>query len=205
MSSSGTAPLTIRHARIDDRREVERLYDICLRTGDNGNGAEHLTEDPRLLGEIYLGPYLRFEPDLAFVLEDADGSALGYVLGAGDTVAFRKVLEKKWWPALREKYPLGTFPVGSFDENLVELIHHPHHATREAVARFPAHLHIDILPEGQGGGNGRRLLETLFTALRSRGIGGVHLDVSALNHNAVAFYKHVGFHHLGENFWALAL
>lgn len=205
MTSGITQPPAIRQARAHDPEEVDRLHDICLHTGDSGKGAENLLKTPRLLGDIYLGAYLRFESELAFVLEGADGVALGYVLGARDTLAFEELLEKRWWPALREQYPLGSFPEGSFDEKLVAKIHTPPRTSPATIARYPAHLHIDILEAGQGGGNGRRLLETLFSALRGKGINGVHLDVSPQNINAIGFYEHIGFTHLSGNFYGKLL
>ncbi len=205
MTSGTTKAIRIRHALTNDPEEVDRLYDICLRTGDSGKGAENQLEAPRLLGEIYLGAYLRFEPELAFVLEGVDGAALGYVLGARDTLAFEELLEKRWWPALREKYPLGSFPAGSFDEDLVARIHTPPRTSTATIAQYPAHLHIDILQRGQGGGSGRRLLETPLSALRVQGINGVHLDVSPQNFNAIGFYEHLGFKHLSSNFYGKAL
>ncbi len=203
MTKDTTAPLGIRLARTDDPAEVDRLYDICLRTGAGGAGAEDLHDDPRLLGEVYLGAYLEYEPELAFVLTSNDDTALGYVLGARDTVAFEKLLESDWWPRLRKQYPLGSFPEGSHDERLVEMIHHPKHTDPDVIDGFPAHLHINILAEGRGGGSGRRLLETLFAALRDRGVAGVHLGVAPQNTNAIGFYRHLGFQHLDGNLYAL--
>lgn len=183
----------IRVARTRDRDEVDRLYDICLRTGANGDGAQDLYEDPRLLGEVYLGAYLEFEPELAFVIEADDGSALGYVLGARDTAAFERLLSEQWWPPLRQRYPLGRFPEDSHDERMVQKIHAPRHTDPATIDGFPAHLHVDILAEGRGGGNGRRLMEALFSALRERGVDGVHLNVSPNNIHAIGFYEHLGF------------
>ena len=204
---SGAAPrsLAIRPARTHDPVEVDRLYDICLRTGDSGRGAENLLQEPRLLGEVYLGAYLRFEPDLAFVLDGGDGAPLGYVLGARDTRTFEETLEERWWPSLREEYPPHTFPEGSLDEHLVELIHAHNRTDPEVVAQLPAHLHVDILPDGQGGGNGRRLLDTLFAALRGRGVRGIHLGVSPENTNAIGFYEHLGFRHVQGSFYGMPL
>ena len=205
MTSPTKEPLGIRPARTNDPDEVNRLYDICVRTGNDGNGAENLLAEPRLLGEVYLGAYLLFEPELAFVLEDSDDTVLGYVLGARDTLTFEELLEKKWWPGLRERYPVGLFPDGSFDENLVAKIHTPPRTDPATIVQFPAHLHIDILDEGQGGGNGRRLLDTLFSALRDGGTNAVHLGVSPENVNAIGFYKHLGFKHLGDHLYGLTL
>lgn len=184
--------LPIRPVRADDPAEVERLYAVCLRTGASGGDATGLHADPRLLGEVYLGAYLALEPELAFVVDDR-GVAAGYVLGARDTVAFETESERAWWPALRERYPLGSFPEGSRDEALVRLIHEPPAAEADVVAAYPSHLHVDLLPTAQGGGNGRRLLETLFDALRSAGSPGVHLGVARDNVRAAGFYRHLGF------------
>ena len=200
---SAPAPFVIRPARTADPAEVDRLYEICLLTGADGADASALTTDPRLLGEIYLGAYLRFAPDLAFVLVDprVPGAAgvVGYVIGTSDTAAFEATLDREWWPALRERYPLGAFPDGSYDANLVATIHGEHRSDPAVLERYPAHLHIDLLPGGQGGGNGRRMLTTLFDALRAAGAHGVHLGVSPTNTQATGFYAHIGFTPLSDD------
>jgi GNAT superfamily N-acetyltransferase len=186
------ALLSLRPARTTDPVEVDRLYDICLRTGADGGDATADYSDPRLLGEIYLGAYLAFEPGLAFVVDDGSGP-LGYVVGTVDTAAFEERCERAWWPPLRERYPLDTFPDGTADANRVRAIHSPTTTDPAILDLFPAHLHVDLLPEAQGGGNGRRLLETFFDALRARGVPGVHLGVSETNTSAIGFYEHLGF------------
>ncbi len=45
------------------------------------------------------------------------------------------------------------------------------------AAEYPAHLHIDLLPETQGQGLGRGLMETLFAELTRRGVRGLHLGI----------------------------
>ena len=57
--------------------EERVLYDICLLTGDSGVDASGLYRDPSLLGEVYVGPYLRFAPSFAWVGVDAQGVAGG--------------------------------------------------------------------------------------------------------------------------------
>ncbi len=189
----------IRPARTRDVREVAALYDICLRTGADG--------DPLLLGEVYLGAYLDLAPELAFVLTNDDDVPVGYVLGAADTAAFEERSEASWWPALQEQYPLGTFPEGSSDARLVNMMHNPSRMDQSVIAGYPAHLHVDLLPAGQGGGNGRRLMEKLFDALREQGVEGIHLGVSLENTQAIGFYQHLGFTQLSDDgvFWGLKL
>jgi ribosomal protein S18 acetylase RimI-like enzyme len=173
------------------------LDDICVRTGDNGEDARALYRHPELLGEIWVGPYLALQPDLAFIAEDGDG-AVGYVLGAEDTRAFDAACEQHWWPALRVRYPEPPAEATpTADDSLLRRIHHPAITPAPVVEEFPAHLHIDILPRGQGHGIGRRLMTTLFDALRERGVAGVHLGVSTSNTRAIGFYRHLGFTPVG--------
>lgn len=61
------------------------------------------------------------------------------------------------------------------------------------VDKWPAHLHIDILPEWQGQGWGRKLMTTLLKVLAERGCRGVHLGMEAGNTGALKFYKSLGF------------
>ncbi|PZF81817.1 GNAT family N-acetyltransferase [Jiangella anatolica] len=175
----------------------DALYDICLRTGDNGGDATGQFADPRLLGELFVGPYLRFEPELAFVADD--GAPAGYVLGARDTRAFERDCDRQWWPPLRAKYPPGSFPAGTRDAYYVERLHEDRSADPAIVADYPAHLHIDLLPRTQGRGIGRALMQTLLAALHDAGAPAVHLGVGAANTRAIAFYERMGFTTLRES------
>ncbi len=171
--------------------DLDALYEICLRTGAAGQDATDLVADPRLFGELYAAPYAVLEPEHAFVLDDGEGAAVGYVLGALDTVAFEARRVAEWWPAVRARHP--ERPGGQrLDDLLVHLIHHRHEPDPEVVAVYPSHLHIDLLPAVQGHGWGRRLLDTLFDALRADGSSGVHWGVSTRNTAAIAFYEHLG-------------
>jgi GNAT superfamily N-acetyltransferase len=172
--------------------EERVLYDICLLTGDSGVDASDLYQDPLLLGEVYVGPYLRFAPAHALVGVDAAGVA-GYVLGVPDTVAFEAQCERSWWPALRARYPLSSHPAESPDGRIVRLIHKPPVASPDVVERYPAHLHIDLLPRLQGQGDGRRLLTALLDGLAAAGAPGVHLGVGTANPRAIGFYRRMGF------------
>jgi GNAT superfamily N-acetyltransferase len=172
--------------------EERVLYDICLLTGDSGVDASGLYQDPALLGEVYVGPYLRFAPEHALVGVDALGVA-GYVLGVPDTVAFEAECERSWWPALRARYPLTQFPEETPDGRIVRLIHKPPVASPDVVERYPAHLHIDLLPRLQGQGHGRRLLTALLDGLAAAGAPGVHLGVGTANQRAIGFYRRMGF------------
>jgi ribosomal protein S18 acetylase RimI-like enzyme len=184
----------IRAARLED---VDALYKICLETGDSGDDATTLYDDPELLGHIFAAPYAIFEPSLAFVAEDAEGAG-GYVLGALDTRAFADTLERDWWPKLRERYP-ETAPRRPADQDKVTHIHHPPGIPDSLYADYPSHLHIDLLPRMQGQGLGGKIMRTLLDALRAQGSRGVHLQVWARNQRAIGFYRHLGFTEIGRD------
>ena len=187
---------TAAHIRPYRPGDLDALYEICLLTGDGGQDATSLFADPMLLGHFFAAPYGLFAPSLAFVLEDAQGVG-GYILGALDTRAFEEQLESNWWPRLRTRYPdpAAGVPAEQWtpDQHMAHMIHHPWHIPDELAARYPSHLHIDVLPRLQAGGYGRQMTNTLTAALRDRGSRGVHLHVPRGNQRAAGFYRHLGF------------
>ncbi|WNI31365.1 GNAT family N-acetyltransferase [Streptomyces sp. ITFR-6] len=184
--------------------DLPGMYRVCLLTGDSGRDATALYGDPDLLPHIYAGPYPAADPGLTFVAADERG-VLGYIVATADTHAFDGWLEEHWWPSLRHRYPrpLAEDPGdGTKDWQCVAHIHRPGPPEPEALyARYPAHLHIDILPRGQGAGLGRRLMDALLTALCERGVRGLHLGVGAGNPGAHAFYLRLGFTEAERQEW----
>lgn len=172
--------------------DLYMLYRICLLTGDAGNDASAMYRDPELLGHMFAAPYAIYEPELTFVLT-RNGAPVGYCLGARDSAAFAARCQHDWFPALRARYPLPAADDTSPDARRIRDLHEGNDAEPELSA-YPAHLHIDILPEGQGQGWGRKLIETLTGRMRELGVSAVHLGVAPTNHRAIAFYEAVGFH-----------
>lgn len=183
--------------------DMTALYRICLLTGDSGTDASALYRDPDLLGHYYAAPYAVLEPDLCFVLTRA-GIPCGYILGTRDSAHFADRCEQAWFPPLRERYPVPTPADTSPDAHLIRLIHTGHRA-HDDTAAYPAHLHIDLLPEAQGQGWGRKLMETFLARLRDVAVPAVHLGVSKRNPNAIAFYRRVGFRTITEDEWGQTL
>lgn len=174
--------------------DLDNVYRICLLTADDGEDGTALFGDAKLPGHLFVGPYVAFEPSLAFVAEDSAGVG-GYTLGTFDTKAFEERLERDWWPALRTGYPEPGPDVrlSTPEQYAIHNIHDPGRTGDELAARFPSHLHIDLLPRMQGHGIGRTLIATMIAALRDRGSPGVHLLVSRGNQRATGFYRHLGF------------
>lgn len=179
--------------------DLPMLYRICLETGDSGKDATDLFRDPDLIGHFYAGPYAILEPELTFVLTK-EGRTCGYTLGVADTETFGKRCEVEWFPPLRAGYPLPQADDNSRDAGMIRAIHQGQ-AQKNEPADYPAHLHIDILPQGQGQGWGAKLINTLLDEMRRREIPGVHLGVAANNTRAIGFYEHVGFHRVKDHKW----
>lgn len=177
--------------------DVEAVYEICLRVGAEGADATGRHRVRELLGHVWAGPFLALEPEHAMVLEDAEGVA-GYCVATAETRAFEAACERDWWPALRERYaePPGDAAGWSPDQRLAHLLHHPPRSPDDVVSRYPAQLHIDLLPRVQGRGLGRALLSRVCGLVAGAGATGVHLGVGPGNHRAQRFYQRLGFHEL---------
>ena len=184
--------LQIREVVVSD---IDALYEVCLRTGDSGSDASALYQDTRLLGEVYVGPYVMLEGAIGLTAVDEVGPG-GYALAAIDTRRFEALCESEWWPALRVRHPDPGPDPANLDEEVAALIHRPPRAPSIVVDEYPAHLHIDLLPRLQGRGIGRLLMERLLAALAEREAPAVHLEVAPNNRRAVGFYQHLGFERL---------
>ncbi|MFF4339220.1 GNAT family N-acetyltransferase [Kitasatospora sp. NPDC001540] len=180
----------VRPYRPTDR---DALFDICVRTAENGGDSRQTYPDHELLPNIFAAPYAVLEPELAFVLDDG-GQAVGYVLATADTPAFVKRFREEWIPTVADRYPPPTGEPTTPSEVMVHLLHTPERMVLPELADYPAHLHIDLLPSHQRAGHGRELMHTLLDALAARGVGRVHLGMVTANTAARAFYDRLGFH-----------
>ncbi len=185
--------MLIRSFRAED---LDDLYLICLRTAAGGSDATGLVAEPNLFGDLFAAPFAILEPEHCHVLAEGTGPPLGYVLGTLDAVAFEERCETEWWPRLRDRHP-RTVDGDSLDDLLVALVHDRPVPRHDLRSEYPSELHIDLLPEAQGLGWGRRLMESMFEGLRATGSPGVHLGVSDENSSACGFYRHLGLEELG--------
>jgi GNAT superfamily N-acetyltransferase len=179
------------------RGDLAGLYEVCLKTGDSGKDGTTLHDDPTLLGKFYVGPYVVLEPDLAFTLEGPAGP-VGYLLGTLDTPGFNSRCENEWLKPLRNAIhnPGNDLTTWRDSDWVRRLIHVPDFVYPPALQAFPAHAHIDLLPEARAHGFGRRMMQFLMARLAARGAKGLHLSVAPSNAGGQAFYHKLGFHHL---------
>ncbi|UOE44265.1 GNAT family N-acetyltransferase [Agromyces larvae] len=189
--------------------------EVCVRTAAAGGDARGRYSDDTLMPEVYAWPYVDHQPDLAWVvvrpaadpapgagdpdalLRSGDDAVVGYVIGVADTAAFIDWWRREWTPGFIARHPApGLAPqpaVGYTESDLLRDGADPDRMRNDDLGTHPAHLHIDLLPEAQGHGLGRALIETLRAALAARNVPGVQLGMDPANTNARAFYDRLGF------------
>lgn len=159
------------------------VQQICLDVA--GEDCKHDPDQSRFLLAMYCDCYL--DHGTVFVLTDGLDQPKGYIFCAEDFTAHSAAMA----PYLKIIGGLG---------GIYPLMARAELATYEKYAgEYPAHLHIDILEEYTGGGSGKALMNALLAHLRSRGVSGVMLQVSAQNRRAIGYYQKTGFSVLEEN------
>lgn len=179
--------MTLRKAHPSD---AYWLYEICHRTGHNGQDASPYIGDRQLLGQYFAAPYLVRDSSWCWVVADEQGVA-GYLVATPDSRAFAAWMNDDWLPAVRRlvvENPEAASPTESW---IRRTIHSP--ATVPGfVDDYPAHMHIDLLPRVQGQGLGRTLITAFLDQLRTASVPGFHLGVGEANLGAQAFYAKQG-------------
>jgi GNAT superfamily N-acetyltransferase len=176
-----------------DRVAVRR---ICGDTADAGRPVEAFFGDRELFADLLMSYYTDFEPESAWVVEQA-GEVVGYLTGCRDTGRFRRIMF--WWivpRALCKAFWRGTWWAASTRRlvryNLPIWWRSLGHRAMPLTG-YPAHLHINLWTGMQGQGIGRRLINQFLAQLRAAGIPGVHLSVREDNTTALAFFEKMGF------------
>ncbi len=168
---------TIRPARAGDIKDIEY---ICRMTA--GPVCEKEPIVGNRIAKIYSTYYARECCETSFVLADENDKAVGYILCEPDWKRYRKIYRKIDVPEIWELKKSAGFEAWFFPVPYMLL-----------SKRYPAHLHIDILPQYQGQGYGTKMLETLFKKLKENDVKGVMLMASGENDGAIRLYKRMGF------------
>lgn len=179
---------SIRPYRPSDRAS---LFEVCVRTADAGEDATGVFSDDELWGLLFAVPYVERHPDLAWVVQTDDERVIGYIVATDDTDAFEAWFRDEWWPQFADRFPAVEEPE-TREEKMLAYAYGRRPGAQSNTAEYPAHLHIDLLPETQGQGLGRELMRTLFDELTRRGVKGLHLGMDPANTGAAAFYERLG-------------
>lgn len=178
--------------------DLAALYEICLLTGDSGADASPLHNDRKAVGHLYSAPYGVLEPEHVFVAEDEQGVA-GYIVGTFDTTGFEERLERAWWPGLRAHYAnVAPERLTPTDRMRIDAINTPGSNPADIVARYPAHIHMNLLPRLRGQRVGTGLLQLWIEQAKAAGVPGIHLGANAKNAGGIAFWTRSGFQPVAE-------
>ncbi len=169
--------LSIRKYELKDKEDARYA---CLHSEGDGMPAE----TGEFILHIFCDYYLEKEPHNCFVLDD-DGKAVGYIFCAENFKEFKSVYDAEYVPLIHH-----------MGEDNIKWANEAYDLHEKYQDEYPAHLHIDLLPQYQRMGWGGKLINTLFDHLRSKGIKGVMLTAGTGNTVGGNFYKKYGFEQL---------
>lgn len=167
-----------------EEKDKENVRFVCL----NSDGPCKLSKRGKnFILTTYCDYYIEKEGDNCFVAADENDKAIGYVICTQDYDEFEKCFLSEYLPRLKKR---------EFKRRrsaLRSIVPQSEHK-----AEYPAHLHIDVLPEYQRMGLGRKMTEALVAHLKEKGVKGVMLTVWIGNEKGRGFYEKYGFSLLEE-------
>ena len=167
-----------------ESKDFEATKYVCLNDMLGKEGYEKIIEYVEIMFCRY---YLEKEPENCFVAVDENDNVVGYTYGVKD------------YDTYQENFADYINAVAELEnrrflsEALIEMYDH-------AIYKkdYPAHLHIDILPDYQSKGIGSKLIKAFCDNLKEQGVKGVMLIVGCENDGARRFYERNGFTLLQE-------
>lgn len=186
--------IRVRPYRPEDRARVRR---IAFETGYMGEPIDFQWGDAESFADLLTPYYTDLEPESLFLAERG-GEVVGYLMGCADSRRAAGFTERAARGLLLRGALLRPSIAGFFWRSIADVVR-DRGAPRESLddERWPAHLHINLLPEARGEGAGGALMRTWLDRLRERGVPGVHLGTFAENRGAQAFFVSRGFRHQG--------
>lgn len=189
--------------------DFEQILNICYKTGYMGKDLEGTGkfDDKKLFGYFFCAYYLFYEKEHCFVAVDSDHNnrVVGYIIGTMNTKRqiLMFIIKMCWRIGLRLLYTLCMYP--STLRSIRNMFKNKAYKNipKNFYNEFPAHLHINLLPEYQSRSIGTSLLTTFENHVRNNSDIheiGIHLKTSNKNCSAVKFYTKNGYVKLLEFF-----
>jgi ribosomal protein S18 acetylase RimI-like enzyme len=193
-----TGEIVIRPYQATDRAGVRR---VCYETGFMGEPVDWLWRDRESFSDMFSGYWTDREPGSASVA-DLDGEIVGYLLGCADSRKVWNAGKLLAHHAFRRGCIVRPGTAGVFwrmtTDGISDAIHHRLPPPTYYDERWPAHLHIDLMPVCRGRHIGTKLVTGWLDTLRAQGVAGCHLQTMSENENAIAFFQKIGFEKRGE-------
>ncbi len=173
----------------------EAVRRIVYDTGFGGETVAPYFDNFDLFADMLTLYYTDYDASHNF-LAMADGEIAGYLLGCPDTAACDSVTKREIYPALLRGIISGRYKLTKKDliyirRSLAAMARGERAATPADV--YPAHLHIDFLPQYRRAGLGSKIMLEYMDYLRGLGVKGVHLGTSSAHRSALPFYAKLGF------------
>jgi GNAT superfamily N-acetyltransferase len=176
-------------------RDRGAVREICRATAYGGSERARPI-DPLLLTDLMTRYYTDFTPEAVWVAE-RKGRVVGYLAGCFDEAALRRAMIRRIVPqAVAAALARGLLFRPALWRLVAVLPRFAATARRSGsvdLSEYPAHLHVNLLPEGRGRGLGERLVAQLCAAAAGRGLPGVHATVLEDNRGARRFFERLGF------------
>lgn len=130
----------------------------------------------------YCDYFIEKEGSNCFVAVNENDRAIGYILCAENYDNFRKVFNKEYLTRFKKTDIIGraVAVLSTFIQARLK-------------KEYPAHMHIDILPEYQRMGLGHKLVDALCENLKEKNVKGVCLTMFTGNKKGGGFYRKYGF------------
>jgi ribosomal protein S18 acetylase RimI-like enzyme len=146
---------------------------------------------PAFLKEFY-GGILRDATGIHYLVE-IEGNIQGFVAGTTQPAGFyRRLLAQRWWA-----FGLAALPAVLKNPRIVPRISRAFQKSEENASLMDTAtlMSIAVLPESQGSGIGKALVEAFLVDAQRSGCRFVNLTTDAINNDAVnVFYQRQGFH-----------
>jgi ribosomal protein S18 acetylase RimI-like enzyme len=145
---------------------------------------------------IYLEPYMDLEPE-SLLVAVVDEQMVGYLTGCLDTARFPTESERMDRAIKDHRLFLRPKPMVFFMRSMLDIasarMRHRSTVGDFSDARWPAHLHINVVPHVRGTGVAPELLGRWLDRLTEAGSPGCHLQTLVENTRAVSFFERMGF------------
>lgn len=187
------SPVTVRTYTSGDHPALVSLFERAGADSPTGELWGHAASERA----VYLEPYVEHCPESLYLAE-RDGRLVGYLTGCPDPTAMpgEDELIGRALSSPRVLLRPGTarFIGRSLGDVLSARIRREPTAFGElSDPRWPAHLHVNVLPEARGTGAAAALMDAWLAHLAALGVQGCYLQTLVENPRAVRSFAKAGF------------